>query len=590
MAQDDYKMRTLTEIPRNERPFPKSPDEQSKRSSITARETVITVLHTSLWPIVVFGFYAAVALASWIIICVSSKRPIRFTNSYYHVPNTAPRLEHIWSVNEKYIRTARIIQTIAVLLAIPVTSAMACVVYVQSNDLRKSLSLRKTLALADQGWASPAKVTRVGCLPLFIAFGLTIIGSISQILQSSLTEQEHIKVQGGRQGSTAVSDVLRLMEDKSNDGGILVHQLRALMESTTEDDYEGSLWNVTGVQSQPHYGRRSSSDVQYQPQYVPRISSFVEYVEIADEEFRRECRNETERGGFYAQYTHSSTDSDLRVEFNLTVCMTNDLRISPWKATRDRQDITETLYLNINTCGTTGSSESGVRYKSVASSSLGYFELPSAFNGNKAGPLLDKYPSTTEKHRKRTDDSQTLSSDSQTLCSREDNNTYSGNESIMATKNKGPLAAVVLALFAEGSFISKAMNHPSSFVTAPPFSELGNPGNCAILLPLTGFLGTGECIRADAVKQESRVYEHVRDFIRSFTSVCSVPGSLNSALFMSNKLWMSGSKTLAVEYDAGLDTFKPKISQAGIVAGSVFLALHLFGLLLLALYAAVMKP
>jgi hypothetical protein len=41
------------------------------------------------------------------------------------------------------------------------------------------LNLRQTMALADQGWISPriwTMYSKVGSLPLYIAFGLTLVG------------------------------------------------------------------------------------------------------------------------------------------------------------------------------------------------------------------------------------------------------------------------------------------------------------------------------------------------------------------------------------------------------------------------------
>ncbi|KAF2179259.1 hypothetical protein K469DRAFT_716517 [Zopfia rhizophila CBS 207.26] len=71
---------------------------------------------------------------------------------------------------------------------------MAAVGYMQAGRFPRRLSLRQLMALADQGWISPRMWVRVfgekgglwsvraGSLRLFVAFALTAIGDISQVL------------------------------------------------------------------------------------------------------------------------------------------------------------------------------------------------------------------------------------------------------------------------------------------------------------------------------------------------------------------------------------------------------------------------
>lgn len=86
--------------------------------------------------------------------------------------------------NEKIIRVAEVLHTVAALLTIPITSAIcsiAFVVYMQSGGMSRSLNLEQLMALADQGWISPriwARIVQVGSAPLYVAFVLTVIGEI----------------------------------------------------------------------------------------------------------------------------------------------------------------------------------------------------------------------------------------------------------------------------------------------------------------------------------------------------------------------------------------------------------------------------
>lgn len=155
----------------------------SPRSSLTAHEPATTRLRTPLWPIIVVLFYAAITLTSWVLLCIMSKRPFRGMDDYYDDDDYYDRQRQYLKANENCYKAAEILQTIAALLTIPVTSiicSVACVAYMQAASSRKSLNLRKIMALADQGWLSPRilwdRLPETGCLPLYIALGLTLIG------------------------------------------------------------------------------------------------------------------------------------------------------------------------------------------------------------------------------------------------------------------------------------------------------------------------------------------------------------------------------------------------------------------------------
>lgn len=74
--------------------------------------------------------------------------------------------------------------------------------------------------------------------------------------------------------------------------------------------------------------------------------------------------------------------------------MPRDLTTSPWKSTRDRQDFTEELYLNLtsNQYFTTTNQQGSTFYKVTLEQTAGYFELSNHMNGEIAEPLLEKDP------------------------------------------------------------------------------------------------------------------------------------------------------------------------------------------------------
>jgi hypothetical protein len=154
----------------------------SRASSMTAREPVVRTLHTSLWPLVVFIFYATISAFTWAVFCIASSRPFGSKQDYTNQKGYGSELDAVLTKHEKAIRAAQILQAVVALLTIPVTSAicsMALAAFVQTSRARTKLNLRQTMALADQGWINPriwTMCSKVGSLPLYIAFSLTLVG------------------------------------------------------------------------------------------------------------------------------------------------------------------------------------------------------------------------------------------------------------------------------------------------------------------------------------------------------------------------------------------------------------------------------
>ena len=71
-----------------------------------------------------------------------------------------------------------------------------------------------------------------------------------------------------------------------------------------------------------------------------------------------------------------------------------NLTRSPWRATRNRQDITELLYINATINGFDWPRQDTTVFKVQANSSAAYFELPNYLNEGVAGPFLEKDPSS----------------------------------------------------------------------------------------------------------------------------------------------------------------------------------------------------
>lgn len=99
----------------------------------------------------------------------------------------------------------------------------------------------------------------------------------------------------------------------------------------------------------------------------------------------KEC-NEDQPGVFYVKYASEAKDDEKRIvgDWALEACMPANQERSPWRATRSRQDFTETLYLNLRS-DSPYIADSGVPakiagyhvFKITLNTTAGYFEFVS---------------------------------------------------------------------------------------------------------------------------------------------------------------------------------------------------------------------
>lgn len=128
------------------------------------------------------------------------------------------------------------------------------------------------------------------------------------------------------------------------------------------------------------------------------MNSTASYDNITASDFPANCTTRSGSLSFdYANDPKFDKEKGIDLTWALHACMPADMRISPWKNTRDRQDFTEELYLNAtvskymqdDAVGVTNAPTSEY-FRIQVRTTAGYFELPNYMNGQKAGPLLNK--------------------------------------------------------------------------------------------------------------------------------------------------------------------------------------------------------
>lgn len=421
-------------------------DQEPPKSSLSASPSAR--LHRSGYIIFSVLLYIALAIFAWVVTCYLSFRPI--TTKHYDLRASdnnnwaEPNKDYqnpLFVRNEQWYRAARIIQSVVSVLTIPLTSAVcssAAVIFIQQRA-QKGITVRQVMTLADKGWADLS--TYLNILPFFASHGwrrfgssflllailLNLLGSVISPLQQLFLSTQTIKIPTYPAWINGQLDIPDLFKgDAAGDSNLVVAMTRSALTSTTISEVQSQLWqgdNVTCVlkygstklpQSCSYGGNTLTNMSQLaEPflaelpsgyntgltrQFIPRFNSSVQYDKIAQSEFPTGC--DKIDGAFYVDYTNVTTDANgLEYTWGLQACMPGNLTKSPWKSTRDRQDFTEELFLNVtlieyNLNPANTDQKNTVLYKVTLDTTAGYFELPNYLNGEVAGPLLENDPNS----------------------------------------------------------------------------------------------------------------------------------------------------------------------------------------------------
>lgn len=408
------------------------------RDKAEAEDIPTARLHRSGYILLLVLFFIGLMASSWIVICYLSFRPI--TAKSYEVTSSTWTTTYdeisMYQRNQEWFRAARVIQSIAGVLTIPLTSTVcssAAVIYIQKRASYGGLSMRQVMILADKGWTDVATYLRIipcfsmkgwkryGSSFLLMAIFINILGSIISPLQEVFLSINTIKT------PTEHSTIFNLLDipnqwlaDNPDDDKIVVLTRNAL-SSANNDQRQAQLWQGTNVsctitekdQTLPYsctqggvtlsnMSRLENPFLAQLPsaystgliqQFLPRINSTAKYQSIPSDEFPKGC--DRIDGAFYVNYYNTTISSYSLSLWGLEACMPANVTHSPWKATRDRQDFGEELYLNVTAYDENQysiGSRNSTFYKITLNTTAGYFELPNYMNGQTAGPLLEKDP------------------------------------------------------------------------------------------------------------------------------------------------------------------------------------------------------
>ncbi|KAH8432954.1 uncharacterized protein LDX57_010588 [Aspergillus melleus] len=560
-----------------------------------------------LFPVVIYFFFV---IFSWVTICVLTKRPIT-TSTYRYNHWIGPKeVRSLHKKNEKWYSAARICQAIVAVSTIPLTSAVcssAAVVYVQHMTIKSApnLTLRQMVTLADRGWTDLILLSklftrisnwkRYSCLFLFIANLVDIPSKFDDPRPNNavLTTRKALETvwaydglselwAGNNKSCSTPGDM-----DESASNGCRQPDLTWGSLLDLQDPYIAQLANgfITGLIRQT----------------VPRINSTAQYKTISEDGFPVDC--DSLDWGLSYKYSNFTNNSNGDLAWSVHACMPVDLRISPWKKTRDRQDYSEELFLNITMSEdlwelvdrANSKGPYSRTFRVTVTTTAGYFELPNYMNDRTPGPLMERIPEAfcDEECVYQGSISEDTQDGMEAEQSTQPAKRLSEFDNLDQIPNKGPLLTTAMALFGPGSYLDTYNHPPESY-----YLSKTNRQTCVDLVPLTRFL-TSLDRKFDAFFMQTCVrpmgqfesFDTVAKFLYSFGMDDTVLShAFTVAAYLANRAWLleldgSIQSYFSVAYDLGTDSQRPSISQTGMIVISVLMAIYLGALLATTLYA-----
>ncbi|KAJ5681713.1 uncharacterized protein N7477_001653 [Penicillium maclennaniae] len=569
-----------------------------------------TLLHRSAWVTIVTILYIAMAIYAWVMTVILSFRPINGKSWGYEIKNAIYDDDESmanFARSAKIYRSVYIVQSIVEVATLPLITAVcasAAVVFTQNQNDR-DFRLRQVTALADRRWDDPSLYLSLvrgrwkqhGSALLFGAIIVYIFGAITYPIQSLFLTTEIIKIPTEPSNRAAISDFntkdSKYISTLNSQAGLDVLQARSALSQADRSTYYPNIWsNDSGVQFLTLHGLSSDNFYSQLPsgfntgllrQFAPRVNSTATYETIAAEQFPANCS--TESGALYLDYQSSYDFDDADTSYyGLIACMPASSTKSRWQMTRDRQDFTEVLYLNLTGSDIAAFSSAEYSYitqylyKITVNTTSGYFELPNYMNDNIAGPLLETDP--------------------ENFCD-EKCMVQSSKYSWQTSTYDRPLLMTTLATFGPGSFID---TFPAAYAAIEAESKatgainrnfsgvcIANPPLSNLILDTSEGRLDDECISFSIWTEDAwnPAGSLISTWLQWFTNGANrFPSVFTAAAYLCNAQLLNvlpGSWD--VYQDLGKDMEIPSISMGGIVLVSILMGFYLIPLLFLSLYA-----
>ncbi|KAJ4311815.1 hypothetical protein N0V94_007757 [Neodidymelliopsis sp. IMI 364377] len=642
----------------------------------------------TLW---LLAFYVPLVILPWVFTCVLSTRPI---NGSSYVNQQGFLAKEIKSIRN-WKTAVDVLNSIVALITIPFLSAVlaqAAVVFCQRQHAGQFLSLKDMFALADRAWTNPGELWRsvrsstkrkeMGTKSsgpfLLLAAALIIIGAVQQPLYQILVPMETVVV-------TSCSDT-RFRYSTRNDthcqDGIRINystlgtdiepaQLAQIyhnnylprvasdLAAIGLDEEQNNIWSdtmssrawsnrFTGDYSARyekyrslrswlpsfHYdektplptffvtGFRTNTTTGVLREHLMRMNSSVQCKEIEKSTFPSPCQGENP----FVARLQKSKDTDIRV------CVPGKVGAFPWKLSRNRQDITEEIYLDLWDGDLSGWPSPSFRnisgtIRCEVKTTRGYFELGNSLNNDTYGPLLDQWPNY-EQMRNDFNDFVELDSDEGTSYIPTESDNFAGDEAFytytgvpsMQWRTSGPLMTSAIAMFGNTSWLHNVIRYSANttyesrnmdklewdrLCAGMPYGGLFGAHSRGFPSPAQSCRGIENSISTGYRPNSMTLLDIIHEWIEGFVpaeykrELTSAETLLHISLYIANRALLtfnsprvSGQgdsfdlnfKGRVIQNAPGQSVQKPVVSTTAVIILSVLMSLQLSGLAYLAYY------
>ncbi|ROV93674.1 hypothetical protein VPNG_08857 [Cytospora leucostoma] len=611
---------------------------------------------SSLW---VSSLFAIILVLPWLIDCVLMSRLL--SESAHH-QRAGLSSSHLLTVFDWKVAST-VLSKVQAVLAVPVISgllAQAAVVYSQRRSPDQKLSIRQLMALADRSWAGipgywRARRGDVGSRLVWVGGVLILFAAVQPPLQSILAGTEPVRVV--------------TCHDKPVDGCkpranpkvvgydpepsymqylpsiIAIQKVSSKIMSVHDMDLQPHIWNENWTEF-ANSERQASTLAWYYPANVDYYAGYISSDHSNDTYFVSSLPGGTNTGvlrqlSMRMNSTSGCTNvprSDFPTtcsgkrpftstlilgQLQVSICAPGASDESPWTLSRDRQDITEDLWIDVfvehNSKDPFEDLEeayaTNFTLHCTTHSTKGYFELPNSHTNNSPGPLLDTWPSVEEMERDWNDYSGPHTGHA--IPTVVDNYTNQFLEDTFLIPNSkfdatlgdiapGPLMLSTLAMFGNNSWWYAAQNTSSDEAIFRGIEYICQTGN----IPFTTLGATREesnlyfngdptetCqLRFWSQPESSEGYaEALRTILYGwllrFNNTKQAAAALGTATYFANEAVLTasadtnwGQYAKQIYASDGSEIFPPYHSLAGLIVISIFVFIQLAALIYLEMY------
>lgn len=373
------------------------------------------------------GFYIPLLIIPWVLTSLLVYHPLRYSSYFTQAGFTADSLK----VHRRLINALSVLNSFASIVTIPIVSALlaqAAVVYTQRRRKHQFVSIRQTFALADRGWSNldilreawpPWKRSgghledKVGSWDgsgsafLWLAALFLLICAVQQPIREAIVFSEPELVMTTNDNVAAgekyfyntlgfepePDDMSRIPED------VVVQDLSNSLSSFSGAEAPQHLWPDLGAPypytvrewnwkrvgpwRQPHTdyfvaALPNGTTTGVLKHRIMRLNSTVTCVESNDSDYPSSCDGSDP---FTATFGESG-------RLKVRICVPGQRGRFPWTVSRNRQAITEELFINV--LHASNVSETFTRH-CTARTERGYFEMGNYRNNNKPSLLFERW-------------------------------------------------------------------------------------------------------------------------------------------------------------------------------------------------------